>query len=273
MRSLSSRESYGTVTQALLSAAANLDDGGVQGLGNDITSVASLLEREVALRRAVSDSSVPADSRGQLAGRIFGGKISGAASAVLDRVVRAEWAGGRDLVLALQQLGRTAMFLRAERAGELDRIEDEIFRFGRVVEANPQLAGLLDDVTADPEAKVRLVRGLLDGKAHSLTVELITGLAANQHGRSFGYGVDELVEEAAQRNENAVAVVTSPVQLSDEQHARLTAALAKLFHRPVVIHVEVEPDLLGGMVVRVGDEVIDGSVSGRIDEIKARLGS
>jgi Mg2+/Co2+ transporter CorB len=80
-----------------------------------------------------------------------------------------------------------------------------------------------------------------------------------------------LVDEAAQRQEKAVAMVTSAVALSTEQHDRLAAALQRIYHRAVVLHVEVDPSLVGGMVVRVGDEVIDGSMSGRIDDLRSKL--
>jgi F-type H+-transporting ATPase subunit delta len=271
MLALISRESLDATTETLLSSAANLDDAGLQTLGTELAGVAALLKREVTLRRALSDSSVPSESRSLLLARLIGGKVSGLTSVIAEKAVGSEWASGADLATAIARLGRTAMFLRAERAGDLDNVEDQIFRFGRTLQAHPELAVVLDDQTGSPQARRRVVEQLLGGKAAPLTVELLTALADDTHGHSFTRGVDQLVEEAAHRQEKAVALVTSAVELNASQQGRLRAALENLYHRQVVLHIQVDPDLQGGLLVRVGDEVIDGSVAGRIAEIKARL--
>jgi F-type H+-transporting ATPase subunit delta len=271
MLALVSRESLDSTTETLLAAAANLDDAGLQSLGTELASVGALLRREVTLRRALSDSSVAPDTRSQLIARLIDGKVSPATSRVAQKAVAAEWASGADLATAIARLGRTAMFLRAERAGELDNLEDQIFRFGRLLQAHPELAVVLDDQTGSPQARRQVVERLLGGRAAPLTVELLTALAEDTHGHSFTRGVDQLVEEAAHRQEKAVALVTSAVELDENQQRRLRAGLETLYHRQVVLHVQVDPTLQGGLLVRVGDEVIDGSIAGRIAEIKAKL--
>lgn len=272
MQHLASRQSLDATTDALLSTAANLDDYGLQTLGDELRSVGELFDNELALRRALSDNSVPTEKKTTLLGNLLRGKVSDATSRVMEKVVAADWSTGKDLTEALGRLSRTAMFLRAERAGELDDVEDQIFRFGRIIEANPSLSSTLDDVNGNADARRAVINRLLDGKAHPLTVEMLSTLASDTHGRSFSYGVDQLVEEAAQRKDKAVAVVTSPVELTSEQSGRLNAALAKIYRRPIIVHVQVDPSIQGGLVVRVGDEVIDGSVAGRIAEVKSRLG-
>ena len=271
MQHLASRQSLESTTDSLLATAANLDDDGLRTLGEELKSVASLLNRELPIRRALSDGSVPASKKTGLIGQLLAGKVGDPTRRVLDRVVSAEWSTGRDLTEALERLSRTAMFLRAERSGDLDDVEDQIFRFGRIIEANPELAGALDDRNANAGSRVALVDRLLANKANPLTVEMLMALAADPGGRSFSHGVGQLVEEAAQRKDKVVAIVTSPIELGAEQVGRLNAALAKLYRRPVVVHVEVDPEVLGGLTVKVGDEVIDGSVVGRIQEVKTRL--
>ncbi len=273
MQHLASRQSLASVTESLLAVAASLDDSGLRQLGDELRAVSSLLNRELSVRRALSDSSVAAESKTGLAHRLLDGKIGEPTARVVDKVVEAEWSTGRDLTTALAGLSRTAGFLRAERAGELDEVEDEIFRFGRILDSNPALNSALDDAAGDVDSRVAMVDRLLAGKAHPLTTEMLTALARDPGGRAYGRGVDELVAEAAQRKDKVVAVVSSPVQLTVEQHERLNAALARVYGRPVVVHVEVDPALQGGLVVRVGDEVIDGSVAGRIADIRSRLAS
>ena len=91
------------------------------------------------------------------------------------------------------RLGRTAMFLRAERLGELDEVEDQLFRFGRIVAGPPDLSVVLDDPTLSGEARSSLVGRLLTGRVHSLTAELLEQLALDPRGRSFSRGVSEIV--------------------------------------------------------------------------------
>lgn len=268
---LSSRQSLAASNDALLAAAANLDDAGLAALGDDLGSVSALLSRESVLRRALSDSTTPVESKTGVLTKLFGGKVGPGAAKVLAQVVSSEWASGREMTDVIGTLGRTAQFLRAERDGSLDGVEDEIFRFGRVLDANPRLAAVLDDQNGSPAARQQVVAQLLGGKATPMTAQLLTALAADTRGRSYRHRVDELTEEAAQRRERTVAVVTSPVALNDSQFERLTAALAKLYNRPMTVHVQVDPSLQGGMTLRVGDEVIDGSVSGRLTEIRNRL--
>ncbi len=271
MQHLASRQSLASSTDTLLTSAATLDDSGLRTLGEELKAVADLFNRELGIRRALSDSSVDAESKRALAHRLLDSRVGEQTRRVLDKVVGETWSTGRDLTDALGRLSRTAMFLRAERSGELDDVEDQIFRFGRIIEGAPALSNALDDKQGSPEARTQLVDRLLAGKAHPLTVEMLMELARDPGGRSFSFGVDQLVAEAAQRKDKIVAVVTSPVALSDEQAARLNAALVRIYRRPVVVHVEVDPALQGGLLIKIGDEVIDGSVAGRLADIRSQL--
>ena len=273
MQHIASRQALDTVTTRLLTQAATLDDSGLGALGADLAGVAGLLRREVQLRRTLSETTTSADIRAGLLARILSGRIGQQATALVDYTVRQHWVTGRDLVDGFERLSRTALFLRAERAGELDEVEEQLFRFGRIVDANPELSSLLDDPAQPGDARAALVRRLLNGRANSLTVELLVGLAKDPAGRSFSFGIRELVEQAAQRKDKIVAVVTSAFELNVEERNRLVAALGRIYGRPVAVHQEVQPSLVGGLRIRVGDEVIDGSVAGRLDQLRSSLAS
>lgn len=163
------------------------------------------------------------------------------------------------------------MFLQAERTGELDDVEDQLFRFARIVEASPELSVILDDPTADPDLRSRLVDELLRGRANPLVVDLVDALARDTGGRSFSHGVRELVDQAAERRDKLVAIVKTAVALTPEQTARLTASLGRIYGRQVSVHVEVDPAVIGGVRVQIGDEVIDGSVSAKLELLRRRL--
>lgn len=271
MQHIASRQSLAEATEQLLAVAQDMPDEWLASLGDELRQVADLLHREVSLRRTLSETTLPDDTRVGIIGRLLAGRIGEPTGRIIEFVVRRPWSTGRDLQDAVTQLARTAMFLRAERTGELDEVEDQLFRFGRIVDANPELSVILDDPAGDPEARASLVHALLADRANPLTVDLLEALARNPGTRSFSHGVRELIEQAARRQDKVVADVTAAAPLSEDQVTRLTTALGRLYGRGVAVHVEVDPALAGGIRVQVGDEVIDGSVAGRLDAVRRRL--
>lgn len=271
MEHIASKQSLAAASGRLLMQAATLDDTGLGALGSDLAGVGSLLLQQPILRRTLSEATTDVEHRAGVLSSLLSGKIGTPAATMVDFTVRQSWATGRDLADGFIRLGRTAMFLRAERSGELDDVEDQLFRFGRILDGAPALSVILDDPTTTGAARASLVTGLLAGRAHSLTSDLLEQLARNPGNRSFSHGVGEIVTQAAERKDKVVATVQSATDLTVEQTNRLTAALARIYARPVSVHVVVEPALGGGIRIRVGDEVIDGSVAGRLDDLRRRM--
>lgn len=268
---IASREALEATNRHLLEVSEPLNGIGLAALGSDLDGVSDLLLTQVPLRRTLSENTLSPDVRSGIVERLLGGKVSAPALDVVQFAVRQEWASSRDLQDAMRRLSRTAMFRRAERTGELDEVEDQLFRFGRIVDASPELSVILDDPTADPDARSALVHRLLSGRAHTLVTELVDALARDTAGRSFTHGVRELLDQAAQRRDKVVAFVRTARPLTDDQQGRLGASLARIYGREVTTHVEVEPGLLGGIRVQIGDEVIDGTVAGRLDELHRKM--
>jgi F-type H+-transporting ATPase subunit delta len=268
---IASRDALEATNQHLLEVSEPLAGVGLAALGSDLDGVSDLLLSQVPLRRTLSENTLSPDVRAGIVERLLTGKIGAPALDVVTFAVRQKWSSSRDLQDAMRRLSRTAMFRRAERTGELDEVEDQLFRFGRIVDASPDLSVILDDPTADPDARSALVHRLLSGRAHTLVTELVDALARDPAGRSFTHGVRELLDQAAQRRDKIVAFVKTARPLTDEQQGRLGASLARIYGRPVTTHVEVEPGLLGGIRVQIGDEVIDGTVAGRLDGLNRKM--
>lgn len=133
------------------------------------------------------------------------------------------------------------------------------------------LRSALTSRTATPAAKGELLRSLLGGKARPTTERIVTRLVTQPRGRSLEAGLESLSKLAADRRDRVVAVVTSAVPLSDRQKQRLGAALAKIYGRQMHLSLDVDPEVLGGIVVRVGDEVINGTIAERLDEATRRM--
>jgi F-type H+-transporting ATPase subunit delta len=240
-------------------------------LGDELFAVVGLLSAQPALRRALADNAAEPARREQLLRGLLGGKVSDPTLQVLATVVTSRWSGPRELVDGVESLARTTLLVRAERDGRLDAVEDELFRLGRIIAGNNDLELALSDPTADPAGKVALVDGLITGKVDETTRSLVVQLVREPRGRSVVNGLAELAGLAAKRRERSVAHVRSAVVLDAAQQDRLEATLTRIYSRPIALHVEVDPTLRGGLLIKIGDEVIDGSVAGRLAALRRNL--
>ncbi|MEU5976175.1 F0F1 ATP synthase subunit delta [Streptomyces sp. NPDC047315] len=265
-----SREALATARESLDALTDNTSVDATK-LAGELAAVTALFDREVSLRRVLTDPAQSGDAKSELAGRLLRGQVGGETADLVSGMVRARWSRSRDLVDALEELASVAELTAAQRAGVLDDVEDELFRFGRIVESNPQLRAALTDKSAAPGARAELLRSLLTGKAAPATERLVTRLVTAPRGRSLEQGIDSLSKLAAARRDRVVAVVTSAVPLTEQQKQRLGAGLARLYGREMHLNLEVDPTVIGGLSVRVGDEVIDGTIADRLDEAKRRL--
>jgi F-type H+-transporting ATPase subunit delta len=240
-------------------------------MAEELVSVVGLLDREVGLRRALADPAAEPDRRAALLESVLGSRLGPRALEVLRPLVRARWSRPRDLTDALETLGQQAALGVAERSGTLDEVEDELFRFSRILAAQPRLRLLLEDRAAPADRRVELLDRLIGRRVNATTRQLLDQAVRSPRGRTLERVVGELVELAAARRERYVAYVTASAPLTAEQEERLTATLARIYGRQISLRLAVDPELLGGLVVKVNDEVIDGSVASRLDDARSRL--
>ncbi|RSN14202.1 F0F1 ATP synthase subunit delta [Nonomuraea sp. WAC 01424] len=267
MRGLS-RTSLAEVEERFNAVAGSADLG---ALSDELFAVADLLDREHGLRRALSDPARHAEQKAGTIRALLGGKVSEAALATTEAAVSVRWSRAGDLADSLDRLGVVAAAAEAESQSRLDDVEDELFRFGRIVAANPDLRRALADAAAPGEGKRQLLSDLLGGKVAPTSLRLITQLAVHPRGRSLEVGLEEFGQLVAQQRRRLVAVVRSAVELSDAQKQRLADWLRTSYGRDVHLNVEVDKRVLGGFSVRIGDEIIDTTIVGRIEEVRRRL--
>src|SRR5690606_41493123 len=136
-------------------------------LADELAAVTALLDREVSLRRVLTDPAQAADAKAELVGRVLGGQISGPAADLVAGTVRSRWSQSRDLVDALEELANTADFTAAQQDGTPDDVEDEPFRFGRIVSSDTQLRAALAHRAPAASAKSELVPSLPAGRART----------------------------------------------------------------------------------------------------------
>lgn len=266
-----SRDALAASELQLLQATDGAGPAEITGLADELFGVAALLRGESALRRALADASTAVESRQNLVRELMADRLGARALPVVVEVSGVRWSHPGDLVHALERLGRIALLVQAERAGRLDAVEDELFRLGRIIGGQPDLELLLSDPTADSDGKATVVADLVGGKVEDVTERLVRQLVSQPRGLHISDGLQELAELSAKRRERSVAHVRSAVPLSDEQHSKLASTLQRIYSRPIAVHLEVDPDVGGGLVIRVGDEVIDGSTSGRLQALRRDL--
>lgn len=264
----SSADSLSRLTDRVVSAVEGGADGAA--LGTALFSASAVLATQPALRRALTDPSTEVAARTGLAEALFGKHLPGDATAVVSAAAELRWVASRDLAEALEQVGVVAVVKAADREGAGDRVEEELFGFGRTVTENPDLRSALSDPSRSVEDKQALVRTLLEGKVHPGTVLLVEQAATGGH-LTLTNAIDTFVALAARARNRLVALVRVAQPLGADEEKRLAAALSAQYDRTVHLNTVVDPSILGGVHVSVGDEVIDGTVSSRLDDAARRI--
>lgn len=256
--------------EALAAARSHIESGEAAQIGRELFDVVDLLDAERALRRALADPSTDPARRTALVEQVLGGQVGAPTVAVLRTAVEQRWSSVTDFVSSLELLGQEALLRSAAEAGQLDTVEDELFRVGRIVAGDTALERALSDRTATIARRQELIAGLLRGKVTEVTLALVTQVVGRLRDEPADQ-LDALANLAAQQRRQAVAHVRSVVALTGPQEQRLQETLRRIYGHEVALHVEVDPALRGGFVVQVGDEVIDGSTAGRIAEVRSRF--
>ena len=267
-----SREALLQVRERLTALRTEMPDAaGFDAIAEGLLSVVRLLDREGNLRRTLGDPALDAQAKEQLVDGLFGSQLDALPLGLVKELVALRWSSPRDLVDAVEVLAVTAVFFVADSAGDLDAVEDELFRFARTVAHEPELRAVLTDRGLDNDRKTALLDGLLDGKARPATKRIAQALVLTPRGRTLEDGLEEYAALAADVRSRTLATVTTAVALDDAQRERLAASLSAQLGREVALQVEVDPDVVGGVVVRLGDEVIDGSTRHRLASARQAL--
>jgi F-type H+-transporting ATPase subunit delta len=264
----SSGGSLGRLTDALDSSISAGADG--TAVADGLFAAADALRGQPALRRAATDPSAPAEAKSALATGLFAERLDAKATEIIVEAVTLRWARSGDLALALEQLGVVALVRAADAAGEGDRLEAELFTFGRAVADNPTLRDALSDPARSVADKQQLVSSLLEGKVTSSTLRLARRAVTTVH-LTVARAIDDYTKLAAESRDRLVALVRTAHPLDASERDRLGKVLAGQYDRPVHLNVVVEPSLLGGVRVEIGDQVIDGTISTRLDDARRRL--
>jgi len=266
-----SRDAQAAVVARFDSVAGSLGADQLSTLSDDLASVARLLLREPILARHLAEASGQTDAKKALLQQLLGGKVGAAALDLLDAAVSIRWSTTADFVDSVEHLARLSLMVRAERENQAEEVAEQLFRFSRVLESQPQLNTLLSDFSAPADGRVSLLRSVLGSGAGDTAGALLAQTVELLRGQRADDAVAQLAELAITRRGELVAEVSAAADLTESQRTRLTAVLARIYHHPVSIQLNVDPALLGGLAVTVGDEVIDGTLSARLTAAENKL--
>ena len=261
-----SADALADLTQELGQGGA--DSSGLAQVGDDLFGVAGVLRQEASVRRMVTDASAEPRAKSGLVRQLLDGKVGAPALDLVADAVERRWTRPRDLADALEHLGVVAV---VDSAGDdAERLSDELFTVGRLLEQEPDLRSALSDPARSTQDKAALLRSLLEGRTLPATLRLAEQALSGIE-RTVSIAIEEYQKIAADAHGARVATVHVAKELSSGDQERLSAALSRQYDRPVHLNVIVEPRLIGGMRVEIGDDVIDGTVASRLDDARRRL--
>jgi len=264
-----SRASLAQAQERLASAVS--EPGVADVLSDELFSVVGLLDSQPVLRRALTDTTRRPADRAGLVRALLEGKVGRPTLHLVAGLAAARWSVPRNLTDATEELAVLATSAAADETGHLDDVEDELFRFSRVVSGSPELRAALTSLQAPASAKRELLDTLLGGKVTASSLRLIAAAVVHPRGRNLELRLADYARLVAEWRERLIAVVRVAVPLGADDRERLAAALTAAFGRGVHLDVLIDPDVLGGISVRIGDEFIDGSVASRLAALRRQL--
>jgi F-type H+-transporting ATPase subunit delta len=258
--------------ESLLEATGTAVDGGADGLrlGADLFGIAQALDGQGSLRRALTEPWIDPDAQSNLMRSLFEGKVTDETLDLAELAARSRWSAAADLGDALETTSVTAYVAQADRDGHLDDVEDDLFRFARILDREPALREVLSDPASPLEGKRALLESLLEGKVGAPTRRLLDQAVSGRH-RSVAVVLEDYQKIAAARRHKLVATAWVAADIDDQHRDRLAEALSKQYDRAVHLNVIVDPSVLGGVRVAIGDEVIDSTVQTRLAQARRRL--
>lgn len=246
-------------------------DRSLPRIADELLDIARVLTDELRLRRALADPMLPAEVKTALLGDLLADRVHPTTLELLS-LATARRMRPVHMVDLVEQLGAQALLAQAEADGDLDDVEDDLFRFARLLDRERALRAALADATLPTDRKLGLVDELLSGRARPASLTLVRHVIVAPRGRHLDRTLETLAELAAAQRGHLLAEVTTARPLDAERETRLRDALTQLKGRPVDLQVTVDPSIMGGVIVRIGEELYDGSARRQLDRVREQLG-
>jgi F-type H+-transporting ATPase subunit delta len=255
--------------EALDRAKAELADAPEVTLrtGEQVLSAGRTIDTTAQLKALLADPSIEFADKGAIVTRIFG-SYDAAAVRILSGIAQSRWSSPEQLIDGIEEIGIRAV---ARASGDDGSIESELFSFARAVDSDDELELALGSKLGDPAKRIAIVEQLLTGKASDATLVLLSYAVQTQRGRRLVEVIAHIAEIVAQDAGAMVVSITAAAPPTESQLDRLRASLSKRYGRTPRFAITIDPRLIGGLRVQIGDEVIDGSVANRLADLRLKL--
>lgn len=271
----------GVSSESLTTALSELEaqlPAATLSLAQELFGVLGMVDSSAGLRRALTDPSRSAAEKSALVTQLVHGKVSAQAEAIVGQLAASRWGAARDIGDALETLAATVAIAVAENGTgtgasgitSLEHLENDLFDFNRTVGASHDVQAALAAPQAAGAAKTALALKMVPSASDEAKL-LISQAVLNPRGVKTTKLVERFATLAAQRQRRWIATVTVSRPLTQTQIDRLQAGLNSLYGRELKVNISIDPTLIGGVRVRVGDEVVDASVIARLGELRRQL--
>ena len=261
-----SRQSLAVTRSALEKIISGVDAATAAKISADLFAMVKVLDSSSAVRRALTDYARDESAKSTLGKDIFKGLGSTQALEIVSKMAGLRWSSPRDFGNVLEFLGVQALVASAEKSGSLADLESEIFSVSEVIAKSPELRAFFAVRNVVSAPKSELLTSLLSGKVTQATLDLTSYLVDHPRGRHVEAGLNDFATAIAQIKDRQIAHVVSATALSAEQISRLAKSLTKTFGREIKVNASVKQEVVGGMSIRVADELIDGTLLTRISK-------
>jgi F-type H+-transporting ATPase subunit delta len=266
-----------SLTKALTELEPKLPFASLQ-LAKELFGILAAVDSSAGLRRALTDPSRSGEEKSGLIKQLFGGKASAEAVDIAAGLASSRWASARDIGDALETLAATVVIAVAENMSAvsasgitgLEELENDLFSFNQAVASSHEVQRALSEPQASAAAKITLAERLVPSASEEAKV-LIGQAVTQPRGIKPTKLVRRFAELAAKRQQRWIATVSVTRPLTETQASRLQQGLNSLYGRELKVNVNVDPALIGGIRVQVGDEVLDASVITRLGELQRQL--
>lgn len=255
-------------TQAQADATAALDAVGDIDLdvARELFAAARALGETSQLSGALSDMMAPAGARSRMVTDVFAG-FRPATVSLLQTVAAKRWSSADDLVTGVEELAVRAAAI-AEPGADVD---GELFEVIRAIAGNAELELALGSRLGDESAKGALIESILKGRASSATILIASSLVQQPRERRVRALLTRALGLVADQRGRTVATVYTAAPLNDAQRSRLESTLGQRYGADVSLNVVIDPTVVGGLRIEIGDDVIDATVSSRLNDLRQKL--
>ena len=267
----SSRASVLTLRKSLADLVSKQSATDAAQFSADLFTVLTVLSSSVGLRRALTDNSRDAASKAELISNLFGKNVTDAAKTLFSQAASLRWSNPAEIADAIENLAVESASTAADKSGELEKLENQLFDFARVLIANPEFRQALNTASDTDANKVSLLESVVNGKYSLPTINLLKRVVVLRRGRSIDATLATYSHYVSNSRNRLVAHVKTAIALTDSQTSSLIAALTKQMGREVHVNIEIDPKVLGGISIRYADDVIDATVVNRLAEASRAL--